>query len=111
MLEKSSKEERLKLLKKYDQQENCSCLKCGYTGLMGIVGISKKISLIMILYFVVGFLMTYYCYINRWYIWLLIGWAPLALKIITRPKILQCPECGTIVEVKKLSNIFLVGKF
>jgi predicted RNA-binding Zn-ribbon protein involved in translation (DUF1610 family) len=97
--------------KDFDKHEYGSCSKCGYKGMMGVVSVSNKISPIMAVYFLIGFLMTFYCYINGLYVWIILGWVPLILKIMTRPCVLRCPKCGTEVKEKGRSSKFLVGKF
>ena len=86
-------------LKTYKKLKKCTCLECGYSGLMGVVkpknSLCKRFLIPLIPAFIVAFI-TYAKNLPTWgsIIAVTVTWIIIDIVLGNEKKVLYCPNCG-----------------
>lgn len=93
--EDDSKEAIVKKLKPYKRLKKCSCLECGYEGLMGVVGLHNPMAtyILRIVFYVISFAILFSILGARLITFLIFGFSIAIIDLIIGKKRLFCPSC------------------
>ncbi len=95
----SDKAQTAQRLKPYNKLKQCTCLECGYSGLMGVVkpknSLCKRFLIPLIPAFIVAFI-TYAKNLPTWgsIIAVTVTWIIIDIVLGNEKKVLYCPNCG-----------------